>query len=226
MREFMIEQVIFIVGIILPTLYCSKGLEEKEKKTIFFMGILSSFFVGITEMRILFIMVYEIFIIIYLCMKDLNFKDVLIVLNGNLILFIINILIFKDRLNGALLSGLIAINILLQINLWKVKKFRVENLSILFAGLIIMYFSKVNQVNMIIGILGIIVIRYLLINIKIQKELEEKNQTLEATNNCMMMLEESNMDMRKFKHDYVNILLTMNEYIKGSKEQELRDFLK
>ncbi|MGL5648265.1 MAG: GHKL domain-containing protein [Clostridium sp.] len=224
MRGFMIEQVIFIVGIILPTLYCSKGLEEKERKTIFFMGILSSFFIGITEMRILFIMVYEISIIIYLCMKDLNFNEVLLVLNGNLILLIITILIFKDRLNEPLLIGIVITNIVLQINLWKVKKFRGENLSILFAGLIIMYFSKVNQVNMIIGILGIMAIRYLLINVKIQKEIEEKNQTLEATNNCMMMLEEANMDMRKFKHDYVNILLIMNEYIKESKEQELRDF--
>ncbi len=71
-----------------------------------------------------------------------------------------------------------------------------------------------------------IVILVIVISFTVLREMKYKRQVQEIENyyKYTLRIEKINNDMRKFRHDYVNILLSMSEYIRGDDMPGLKEY--
>lgn len=75
-------------------------------------------------------------------------------------------------------------------------------------------------------LLMITLFSFLLHSVKKENELKRKALEQEQFSQYMQALEQVNQDMRKFRHDYANILLSMRGFIEEENLNGLKDFFK
>lgn len=206
---YKINHVMCNIFILLISIYLIKNKVKDYKKSIFIcftsiiIQISCSYFIGkLLQYTVLDTILFGNIlgtIFAYLIL------GILIILLGKLIFKIVNIRDINFNENSVYINSVIAI-------------------FIIFCGSIYynMYGSQpeveINR-NMIIILMSLIVILSLIVGIKAfysDKELQVKDSELKALQNYINETEDAYLEMRKFKHDYINIISSIAGYIYDS----------
>lgn len=193
------------------------GIRYKKSDYIYIIGIVLSSVYFFDKIRSISLVVITIFIIIFLYFK-IRLYSVFLVMVTQIILYCANfvyIIIFSYIItisHSTVITIVIVITFSLLFAYSQIDASdasTIKQYSLLFLGIIIL-----------LSILIFIYSQFTLKEMKYKRNQEEIETYYEYT----LKIEAINNEMRKFRHDYVNILTTLSEYIREDDMTGLRDY--